>query len=95
MKKGIPSRRKICEGIIGEGMVGSNYKTFISVIRGKYYTGYLAVREEMESPKPNQISEVKEVGSFKEALKIVIEDENNRALKFKAEMKEKVRFCGK
>jgi hypothetical protein len=79
MKKNIPKDEEIRKGVIGKSMGGTNFKAFISVIGGKYYTGY-EVQKEMKSLDtgesfkqlveiPGQLVEIREAKNFGEALR--------------------------
>jgi hypothetical protein len=81
MKKNIPKDEAIRKGIIGYSLGGTNYKAFVSAIGGKHYIGYFEVRHEIglapeggfcHSLKPGELSEVKEVKNFKQALRDVV-----------------------
>ena len=58
--------KRIEDGIIGEGMVGKNVRTFVSVVEGHVYFGF----KEVEA---GRILEVEEVENIKKAMDKVIE----------------------
>ncbi len=61
--------KRIEDGIIGEGMVGRNVRTFISVVEGHVYFGFREVNA-------GRILEVEEVEDIRKAIEKVIEHAN-------------------
>jgi hypothetical protein len=70
MRTRIPSEKAITEGIIGQGFNGTS---FISQVKGKYYTGNAIFKP---GGVPLYLKEVKEQKGFKEAIEEIIEMHN-------------------